>query len=88
MLKGSGGPAAELHADLSAPGRKYPASETEFLCETALPPEVLPPVARYYENIYLAVTAGAKLLNPLSETETLVRMIDEAGNIAKETCAL
>ena len=88
LLKGSGGPAAELHADLSAPGRKYPASETEFQCETALPPEVLPPVTRYYENIYRAVTAGEKLLNPLSETENLFRMIDRAGEIAGENSAL
>ena len=88
LLKGSGRPAAELHADLSAPGRKYPASETEFQCETALPPEVLPPVTRYYENIYRAVTAGEKLLNPLSETENLVRMIDRAGEIAGENSAL
>lgn len=88
LLKGSGGPAAELHADLSATGRKYPASETEFQCETALPPEVLPPVTRYYENIYRAVTAGEKLLNPLSETENLVRMIDRAGEIAGENSVL
>ena len=88
LLKESGGPAAELHADLSAPGRTYPASETEFQCETVLPPEVLPPVTQYYENVYRAVTAGEKLLNPLSETENLIRMIDEAGAIAKETCAL
>ena len=88
LLKESGGPAAELHADLSAPGRKYPASETEFECETAIPPETVPPVTQYYENLYRAVTAGEKLLNPLSETENLVRMIDRAGEIAGENSDL
>ncbi len=88
LPKESGGPTAELHADLSAPGRKYPASETEFLCETAIPPETIPPVTQYYENLYRAVTAGEKLLNPLSETENLVRMIDRAGEIAGENSAL
>ena len=33
-------------------------------------------------------TAGEKLLNPLSETENLVRMIDRAGEIAGENSAL
>lgn len=88
LLKESGGPAAELHAGLSAPGRKYPASETEFECETAIPPETVPPVTQYYENLYRAVTAGEKLLNPLSETENLVRMIGRAGEIAGENSAL
>ena len=88
LLKESGGPAAELHADLSAPERKYPASETEFLCETVIPPETVPPVTQYYENLYRAVTAGEKLLNPLSETENLVRMIDRAGEIAGENSDL
>ena len=88
LLKESGGAVVELHADLSAPGRKYPASETEFRCETELPPETVPPVTQYYENLYRAVTAGEKLLNPLSETENLVRMIDRAGEIAGESSVL
>lgn len=88
LLKESGGPSAELHDGLSAPGRKYPATETEFQCETILPPETVPPVTQYYENLYRAVTTGEKLLNQLSETENLVRMIDRAGEIAGENSVL
>ena len=77
-----------LHSELSAPGRKYPDSEVEFHQELVIPPETTPPATRYYDNLHRALSEGEKLLNPLSETETLVRMLDEAGNIAKEICAL
>ena len=87
LLKNPAGPAV-LHSELSAPERKYPDTEMEFQQESVIPPETVPPVTSYYDNLYRALSAGEKLINPLSETETLVRMIDEAGNIAKETCAL
>ena len=76
--------AAKLHADLSAPERKYPASEEEFHYEMVTPTETTPPIKQYYENLYQAIKDGVKLLNPLSETENLIKMIDRAGEIAKE----
>lgn len=86
LLKNPAG-SAILHSELSAPGRRYPSSEAEFHQETVIPPETVHPAALYYDNLHRVLTAGEKPLNPLAETETLVRMIDEAGNIAKETCA-
>ena len=88
LLKDAPGPAKELHADLSAPDRKYPAAEASFQEETVVPEDVPAPETSYYENLYQALTAGAKLLNPPEETENLVRMIDRAGEIAGESCSL
>lgn len=73
----------ELHSELAAPGRAYPAAEVDFTEKMVATPEVQPPVARYYENLHKAITAGKKLLNTLDETENLVRMIDYAGELAR-----
>ncbi len=45
---------------------------------------LLPPATekRYYENLYRALTKGEKLLNPPADTETLIDMIDRAGELA------
>ena len=81
----SSGDDAPLHAELAAPDRRYPAAapETEFEEETVTPPETTPPVRLYYENLYRAVAAGEKLINPPAETAVLVRMIDAARACAK-----
>lgn len=77
----------ELHASFSAPDRRYPADETGFHRETVLAPEADTAESRYYENLYRAVTAGENLINPPSETENLIRVIDEADEIARRNGA-
>ena len=86
LLDDSAAVPAELHSDLSAPGRKYPAATSGFRSETVVPPEVEPPEKQYYANLCRALTSGEKLLNPLTDTETLIGMIDRAGSIAAEIC--
>ena len=78
----------QLNVDLSAPDRKYPADEREFSAEYCSAPELASAESRYYENLYKVLTANEKLLNPLSDTENLIRMIDEAGVIAERNCSL
>jgi len=87
LLEGPAGVPAELHSDLSAPGRKYPAAASGFRSETAVPPEAEPPEERYYDNLHRALTAGEALLNPPSDTAALIRMIDRAGEIAEENAS-
>ncbi|MBR6374392.1 MAG: Gfo/Idh/MocA family oxidoreductase [Victivallales bacterium] len=82
-LKGDLGEGKELHSELAAPGRAYPAAEVDFTEKMVAMPEVQSPVVRYYENLHKAITAGERLLNTLDETENLVSMIDLAGELAR-----
>ena len=86
LLKGRA-EAAPLHAEFAAPERQYPVAESDFEEETVTPPETVPPIRRYYENLCRAVTAGEALLDPLAETGNLVRMIDAARACARGNAA-
>lgn len=77
-----------LHADFSAPDRKYPADETGFFRETILAPAVEAAETYYYENLYQCLMGKEKILNPLSETEKLISMIDKADEIAQRNSEL
>ncbi len=70
------GPA--IHPELAAPDRNYPGVPDYFQSEEMEMPAMENANTLYYQNLYDAVTNGAPLLNPISETERLVRIIDEA----------
>ena len=76
--------AKELVADFSAPDRKYPPDETGFYRDSITAPAVEPAETSYYENLYRTIISGGKLINPLNETENLIRMIDCAEQIARK----
>ena len=80
--------AKTLNIDFSAPDRKYPADETSFHRETILAPSVETAETYYYENLYQCLTGKENILNPLSETEKLISMIDKADEIAQRNCNL
>ncbi len=75
------GPA--IHLELAAPGRNYPASSALFQNEELELPKTEDATRLYYRNLYDAVTNGTPLLNPIDETEKLVRIIDEARRAAE-----
>lgn len=75
------GPA--INPELAAPGRSYPAASVLFQNEELEMPETEDATLLYYRNLYDAVTNGTPLLNPIGETEKLVRIIDEARGAAE-----
>lgn len=67
-----------IHPELAAPNRSYPEIPDFFQSEEIEMPAVESANTLYYQNLYDAITGGTPLLNPISETEKLVRIIDEA----------
>ena len=79
----SSGPA--IHPELAAPGRSYPAASALFQTGEMEMPKTEDATRLYYQNLYDAAANGAPLLNPISETQKLVRIIDEARQTAERT---
>lgn len=78
----------KLETDLFASDRKYPPDEQGFYCETIVAPEVPAAESSYYENLYQAINSGEELINPLNDTENLIKMIDVADKVAERNFSL
>lgn len=73
----------EIAVGMAAPDRKYPSANFPFIEEYFHGVEQNDSSCNiYYRNLYEYITADAKPLNPLSDTMKLMRLLDDAREMA------